>query len=149
MERNRAEIHVGVGLARMVGDDRRRRHRQLADAPAIQQVGQAMIELRDQQHDPAFLGLIAQGPAHGEPVGQGCETLTHLGDRASGVGPVEHQPHEEPVGLGIVELLRLENIAAVLEQMGGDRGHDAGTVRAGQGQNVARTGHENVSRRKC
>ena len=48
MERNVAEIDMGVGLARVVGDDRDDVHRQFADAPAIEQIDEAMVEARDQ-----------------------------------------------------------------------------------------------------
>ena len=57
---------MAVGLARVVGDDADEIHRQLADAPAVEQVGQAMVELRDQQHDPALRRSVAQGPGHAE-----------------------------------------------------------------------------------
>src|SRR5204863_5879269 len=51
MKRNLVELEIPVGLAWMIGDDGCRYHLEFAGAPAIQDVGQAMIRGRDQQHE--------------------------------------------------------------------------------------------------
>jgi len=66
MKRNLAEIEIAVGLARMIGDDRGRDHLKFAGPPAIQDIGQAVIGLRGQQHDPAAGGAVAHLPFHAE-----------------------------------------------------------------------------------
>jgi hypothetical protein len=48
---------------------------------------------------------------------------------------IERDTHEKPAGGQIVELLRLQDIAARLEQTGRNRSHYAGSVIARQGQN--------------
>ena len=52
--------------------------------------------------------------------------------------PVEDDAHEETFGLGIVELLRIEDIAAMFEEIGRNRRHDARTVGTGERQNIVR-----------
>ena len=64
MKRNIAEIECAVGLARMVGGDGGRDHVELAGAPAIEDIGEAVIGFGNQQHDPAAAGAVAHLPFH-------------------------------------------------------------------------------------
>ncbi len=100
----------------MVGDDAGNGHRQVAIAPIVQQIGQAVIELGDQDQHPVEILGIAQGPVHGEPLGDGLEPLAQA---VNAVLPheIEHHPHEETPGLGVVELVRLQYVAAALEHV--------------------------------
>jgi len=45
---------------------------------------------------------------------------------------IEDDAGEEPSGFGIVELMRLEDVATMREQLGCHAGDDTGPVRAGQ-----------------
>src|SRR5690606_36305677 len=56
---------------------------------------------------------------------------------------VEVHPQEEPSRFGIAELLRVEDVAAVLEQQPRHAVDDAGAVGAGQGQDVV-AGHRTI-----
>ena len=47
---------------------------------------------------------------------------------------LEADPHEEAIGLRIVELRAVGDIAAMLREVSGDRGHDAALGRTGYGQ---------------
>src|SRR3954452_16246729 len=68
MKRNLTELEIPVGLAWMIGDDGCRNHVEFAGAPAIQDVRQAMIRGRDQQHDAAARRAVAHLPVHAEPL---------------------------------------------------------------------------------
>ena len=109
-------------LTRVVGDDGDGIDRQLADAPAIEQVGKAMVKLADHdQHAPPPVAPD-QLPVHCQLGGERLE------GSAQGIGAgcqrIERDPHEEAVGGAVVELLRFEDIAALLEQEpGGPRGN--------------------------
>src|SRR6185437_7663177 len=48
---NVAEVDMGVSLPRMIGDDRDRRHPELAAAPAVEEIDQTMVETRDHEND--------------------------------------------------------------------------------------------------
>jgi hypothetical protein len=54
-----------------------------------------------------------------------------MGKQANFVHLAEDDPHEERARLGIVLLVRLEDVASVLEQVGRDGGGDARPVEAG------------------
>ena len=125
----------------MVGDNSGRDHLQFAGAPAIEDIDQAMIRLGHQQHHPAAVGAVAHLPVHAEAVGdRGKAGLQRLQfDREIGGG--EHHPHEELVGLDVVELLGVQDVLPVMGEKGRHRGNDAGAIRAGQGQDELMIGH--------
>ena len=129
-----------VGLARVVRNDADDVHRQLAGAPAIQDVGQAMIRLRRQDHHPLAHRGIAQRQRHAEPAGDSVQRVAQRIDVEPVLGVIEHDPGEEAGALLVVELLRLTDVAAVLEDRVGDGGDDAGPVGAGEGQQIL--GHD-------
>ena len=95
VERDVAEIRRAVGLARMVGDDGGRDHVELADAPAIEEVGEAVIGLGDQQHDPAprRRGRASASPSKSAVRSPQSRSATPTVHREIGGG--EHHPHEE------------------------------------------------------
>ena len=111
---------------------------ELADAPAIEQVRKAMVEFRHQQHDAPLLGLGSRrvqlmprrSAKRREAALQRIE-IALAGDR------IEHDTHEEPVGLRVVVLLGVENVEARIRQMPRHGSDDTGTVRAGERQDEA------------
>ena len=141
MERDLAEIEIAVGLARMVGDDRGRDHLKFAGAPAIEDIGQAMIGFRHQQHHAAAAGAVAHLPVHAEAVGDRGEAGLQRRQIDREIGGVEHHPHEEMAGLDVVELLGVEDVLPVMGQKRRHRGNDAGAIRTGQGQDELMVGH--------
>ncbi len=141
MERNLAEIESSIGLARMVGDDRGRDHLEFAGAPAIEDIDQAMIRLGDQQHHPAAVGAVAHLPVHAEAVGDRGKAGLQRRKFDREIGGGKHHPHEEFLGLDVVELLGIQDVLPVMGEKRRHRGDDAGAVRAGQGQDELMIGH--------
>ncbi len=124
----------------VVGDHAGDVHLQLAAAPAVQQVVQAMVLLAHQHHQALLDGGIGQLPGHLELVRQSRETAAEL-------RRIERQrigayllAHEEALRLLLGVVARLDDEAAVLRDEAGDRGDDAGTVGAGDGEGVAMCG---------
>ncbi len=105
-----------------------------------------MVEFRDQQQDTLLLRGFAQGELHGEALGQSFHRAPDGGLGLALAQPVEDHAHEEAAGLGIVELLRVEDVAAGLEQQAGDGGNDARTVGAGQSEDGGVLGHGDCRR---
>ena len=65
------QVDVAERLGGMVGDDRDDVHRQLADALAIEQVGQAVVELGDQdQHLARRVSRARSVQSHGVALGE-------------------------------------------------------------------------------
>ena len=140
-----AEFDVGVGLARIIGDDRHRVHRQLAAAPAVKEIDEAMVETGDHERDPLALVGRAHRPGHRKSGGDRLEPFVQALDVRVRPGGVEHHPHEEVAGLRVVELLGVENVEAAVEQRGRDFGDYSGPVGARQRKNVARARHQHPS----
>ena len=120
-------------LARVVRHDGRNVHRQFADAPAVQQVDEAMVELGDEDHRPLAVGHVAHDPRHREPAGDGLEPGAQPARLGLGL---ERHAHEEQARPDVVELLRVEDVAALLEQIGRHGRHDPRPVGAGEGEHV-------------
>ncbi len=100
-----------------------------------------MIEAGDENENPLLLVALPKRPGHREGFGDGFEAVAQCHEIERRGSRVEDDPHEEIAGLGVVELLRVENVAAALEKAGRDFGDDAGAVGAGKGEDVARAGH--------
>jgi hypothetical protein len=135
------KIEVAEGIARVIGDDRGRDHLEFAGAPAIQDIGEAMIGLRDQEHHPAAGGAVAHLPVHAEALGDRGEAGLQRRKIDREVGGGEHHPHEEMAGLDVVELRGVENVLPIMGQERRNRRDDSGTIRAGQGQHILMIGH--------
>ena len=142
VKRNFAEIEIGESLARMVGDNSGRDHFQLASAPAIEDVGQAMIGFRHQEHHASAAGAVAHLPLHAEAVRNRPESGLQRRQIDGEIGGVEHYPHEEVPGLDVVELLGIEDVLPVMGQERRYRGHDSGTVRTGESHDEVMIGHD-------
>ena len=115
----------------MIGDDGGRNHLEFAGSPAIQDIGEAMIGFRDQQHHPAAGGAVAHLPVHAEALGNRGEAglQRHQVDRE--IGGVEHDPHEEMSGLEVVELLGVQNVLPVTRKERGNSRYDAWAIWTG------------------
>jgi hypothetical protein len=124
----------------MVADNANRLDIQLADAHAIEQVAQAVVEFRHQEQHLALLPGRAQRDVE-------LEAFDLLGDAGAEIGfgrrHLEADAHEEHAGGRIVELMGLENIAAMAGDARGNGRHDTAAIAAAQGENVV--GHS-VSR---
>ena len=131
MEWNIVQIDVLQAVTRMVRHNSRDLHRQLADPPAVQNISQAMIELRHQNHHPLPLCPVSQIPVHREPHAHHTERLTQPRHIKLVLRMVQHDAGEEPAAFHIVELLRLTDVAAMFEDGRGDGGDDAGAVLTG------------------
>ena len=69
------KFDVSVSLARIIGDDRDRLHREFAAAPAIEEIDQAMVEARHHEDDALQLIDGAHRPIHREADGDRLEGL--------------------------------------------------------------------------
>ena len=108
-------------------------------APPEQQVVEAVAELRDQDQRPVRRVGGPQLPGHGEPLGDRRRTPpAATSSRRRRPVDGEPHPHEEPVLGEVVELLALQDVAAVLDQEAADGVHDARPVGAGQGEDEGR-----------
>jgi hypothetical protein len=137
----RSQIEPGESLARMIGDDRGRVHREFAGPPAIQNIGQAVIGLRDQQHHAAAAGAVAHLPVHAEALRDGGESGLQCRQIDGEIGGVEYHAHEEMASLDVVELLGVEDVLSVMGKKRRHRGDDAGAVRTEQRQHELMIGH--------
>ena len=133
---NVADIGRFEPVARVVADNADHIHRQFADPLAVEQVAQAMVESGDHDHHLWPSLAVSQFPFHPLFRGKGAERIgNRCGPRAR--CQLEHHTHEEIVGLAVVELLRVDNIAAMVGQYLGHAGHQPRLVGAGQGQYLA------------
>jgi hypothetical protein len=122
------DLAVAVAVVRDHGRDL---HRQAADAVAVEQVVQAVVEAGHQDQDAQPPVRVAHRPVHAAPRGerdeagpQGVEV-----DRG-GVNGLGHHAHEEAAGAAVEELRALDDVLAGLEQEPDHLGHDAGRVGA-------------------
>ncbi|MNY32729.1 hypothetical protein D3C86_1669620 [compost metagenome] len=104
---------------------------QLALLVAVEQVGQAVIELADHQQHAHRLGGVVQFPVHVELAGDIDEALPDRLDIAGETGiEAEHRAHEEGAADLVVELRHLADVATVVGEEGSHAGDDAGSGRA-------------------
>ena len=136
MERNVAELVMRIGFARMVGNDARDFHAQFADPPAIEDIGEAMVELGNQQHHLGPRRARDDFVFHVELGREIFHRVTELVDRRVRLRRVERHAHIEAVRFDGVELVRFPDIETAFEQSGRHGGDDARTVRASQRQQI-------------
>ena len=98
----------------MIGNDRGRDHRKLAGSPAIENVGEAMVRFRYQQHHPPLVGAVAHLPVHAEAFGDRGEAGLQRRQLHGEIGGGEDHPHEELLGFDVVELLGIEDVLSVM-----------------------------------
>ncbi|MNN09135.1 hypothetical protein D3C81_1220110 [compost metagenome] len=102
---------------------------------AVEQVGQAVVELADHQQHAQGPGAAVQAPVHVEALGHVGEAglqMWRVTAHASVVA--EHRTHEEAAVVLVVELRHLADVATLLGQVGGHRSDDAGHRRATDAQ---------------
>jgi hypothetical protein len=128
----------------MVAQNGHHIHRQFANAGAIEQVAQAMVELADHQDRLALHHSVAQVPFHRILLRHWRKCCAEIFDRTG--TRIEHHAHEKVAAQRIVELLCLADIAACFKQVAGHPGNDSRLVLARQCQNQRCT-HQNLSRR--
>ena len=99
---------LGLWLrVRMVGHDRRHFHRQRADAIAVQQIVQAMVEFRHHDHHLQRRGGIEYFPFHVELMGDLAEPRAdHFSGHVVAV-ETEYGPAVKPPGFAVREKRRL------------------------------------------
>jgi hypothetical protein len=117
----------------MVGDHAGNIHLQLAAAPAVQQIIQAMVLFAHQHHQTFLDGRIGNLPGHAVFLRQRRKTTTEF-------RRIERQrigayflAHEEALRFLFGVVTRLDDETAVLCDEAGDGGNDAGAVGAGNG----------------
>ena len=129
MERDVAD-HADMQRAlRVVRDDPDHVHRQLADAVAVEQVAEAMVELRHQQQHALALLRAAQRPFG---IDRGGERRERAAQRFHIALDLENDAHEEAAGEPVVELLRVGDVAASAGEETGDLRDQTGPVGAGE-----------------
>ncbi len=108
-------------------------HPQFADAHAVEQIDQAVVGLR---HEYQHLARRIPGPdlpVHPILAGDRTEALHEFPD-VSLVTEIEDNSGEKAARLGVVELVRFKDVAALCEEFGRHARDDAGLVWAGQFQ---------------
>jgi hypothetical protein len=131
----------------VVGDHRDEFGAEAARAPAEDQVVEAMAE--PGHHDENPLRLVPGDLiGHGELAGHRAEGRRQAVS-VDVLGAGERGPQEQLPADGVVELLMLDDVAALLEQERADRGDDARTFLAAQREGE-RVGHGCLlSTRRC
>jgi hypothetical protein len=136
-ERNVVRGRELVGVA-MVGHDRHRVHRQSTDAVSVQQIVEAMIELRDHDQHARPRLCVVQRPAHREALADRYKRRGQRGAFRRDLETLEQHAHHEPVGVHVAELCTVDDVAAVVGEEAADGADDARPVTAGQGQDGLR-----------
>ena len=128
-------VHHDLLVIEVVRNHRDDLDRQRADAPAVQQVVQAVAKARYHQHDLHLFGGVVEIPSHPECLGDRAEPFAQLVDRGAGFA-VKADARKEVTGLGVVELMQVPDIASLLRKIGRDLGDDAAPGGAVDGQDV-------------
>ena len=106
--------HLFVAIQADMPDLGGRDHLQFAGAPAVENIGKAMVGFGDQQHDPLAGSAVAHPPVHFEAVRDGAESGLQSRQRDRKIGGGEYNPHEEMPGFDVIELLRVENVLPIM-----------------------------------
>ena len=114
---------------------------ELLRLPAGEQVVEAVLLLRDEDHDALLDRRVGDLPVHLEFFGDGGEALAELGEHEGQRVGADLDAHEVAVGLaGVVVAFgvegRFEDPALVFGDEAGNLGDDPGAVRAGGGEGV-------------
>ena len=124
---------------RMVGHDHRHFDVQLARPLPEEDVVETVADLGHHDEHPGFLRREPEVKVHAVSRANGLECLPELLQTHAGLlcGRGKVNPQEEALGGGIAELRRVDDVEIMLGQEASHGVHDAGTVRARQGQDVA------------
>ncbi len=120
----------------MVGNDADDVDRQRPDLPAVEQVVQAMAETRHHQKNLHPLLGIADLRRHPEALGDRFEAFAQFGGLRACLAD-KGQPHKKQTRLEIVELRRVDDVAARFGEIAGNCRNDAAGGFAGDGQHIA------------
>ncbi len=129
VEGNTGQVMMPIGFLRMIGNHAGDVDRKFTDPPAVQEVGEAVIEARDQHQHALALGARANLPLHAVAVGDRTERPAKGFDLAA-IDEIEPDTGKKQVRLDVIVLVRFLDVAAAFEQSACDRGDDAGAVGA-------------------
>ena len=132
-------VHHQFLIIQMVGHDRDNIQRQRPDAPAIQQVVQAMAEARHHDDGAALDLFIEEFRLHPEARGHRAKAHAQIVQPSPAFGP-EADAHEETVGFQIVELGGIGDVAIGCRKEIRNRGHDAARRSALHAKGIGRHG---------
>ncbi|MPL84484.1 hypothetical protein SDC9_30449 [bioreactor metagenome] len=128
-------VHHHLLIGQVVRDHADDLDRQRADARPVEQVVQAMAEVRHHQQHLHLARLIVQRPVHAEGLGDRGEARHER--LAAGAGlRVDADAHEEGAALHVVVLVRVGDVASLLGQESRDRCDDAAGRLAGHRKHV-------------
>ena len=100
---------------RVIRDDGGDVHRQIAGFVAKQQVIEAVADFRDHDHQARFGGFVNQLPIHVKSFGNRCEFGFERYQINVAAALLKIHAHEESIRIGVVELRRVDDVAAALE----------------------------------
>ena len=118
---------LGIGV---VGDHQRNVAVQLARLVPVEQVGEAVVVLRNQNAHARTPLAFGQPPAHLKARGNRGELIGQLVQAHVHPGGIELHPHQEQAGLGVAMLVGVQNVSIVAEDEIGDHRHQTLAVRA-------------------
>ncbi len=119
----------------VVADDEGQVGAEFAGLVAMEEVGEAVRVLRDEEGDVLELVGELDAPVHAELLGDGLEGGAEGGlVEVGGVGRELHA-HEEEAELVVLMLVGVENVGAALVEQRRDAGHQALLIRAVDEQN--------------
>ena len=105
-----------------------------AELVTVEEVDEAVIELRHHEQHPATVLLVAQGDRRGEVLRGVSDCLTHNSEILC--RNIEPGPQTKVICRGLGELGLLEDVRAHRQQRSGDCVGDAGAVWAAEGKDV-------------
>ena len=119
---------------------------QRANAPAVQQIVQAMAKTRDHDHDLHLFGLVVKVIRHVKRAGRGRKPFGQFA-QIDGIIAFKADPHKEVAGFLVVELGTVGDVAGVVGKVIRNRGDDPAGRRTGNGQGKGFHGRGPVSQR--
>ena len=120
-------------VGRMVAGDGDDLHRQFADPLLVEQIAQAMVELRHQNEHAHPLVRRHQLPVHAMV---GAQRRDRRAQAVQIAVALEHHPQEEAPRLAIVELARFQDITALREDRAAHMMDDARPVGAAEDKGI-------------
>jgi hypothetical protein len=121
----------------MVGDYADYVHAELTETMPVENIDQAMVGFRYEDQDLSRLMSGANLPFHAIVLRDKLKAFDKCVDLGF-VAQIEDEPSEQAAGLGIVELVRFENIAGFGEQLRRHSRDDPRLVGTGEFQEIRR-----------
>ena len=132
-ERNLVRLGQPVGI-RVVADDERNLAIQFAGMVAVQQVGQTVVEFRDEDRQARFDRGQRQAPGHLVFLGDRREGLIETVDAEFEAIQLPLHPHQEQAGHLVLMLIGVKDVGVVGIKKVGDGGDQALLIGAGHQQ---------------